>query len=145
VEAIPSLQPVNALPAFFGTSMYQHYLTPGEIVVVVSQRGNAGMLFQAETDFYFRIDGGFINASLSRVDALPLPVANMGDLTPANVMNFEAYVLASGVGAIIVERAWSEKWMYNFGQLGMKAVTVGGVTIYDTRSVKLPTNHPKAS
>jgi hypothetical protein len=144
-EAIPSLQPVNALPAFISDGMYRQYLTPGEIVVVVSHRGNAGMLFQAETGFYFRIDGGFINASLSRVDALPLPVANMGDLTPANVMNFEAYLQASGVGAIIVERAWSEQWMYNFGLIGLKAVTVGGVTIYGTKSVTLPTDHPKAT
>ena len=80
--AIPSLQPTNALPAFFTDGLYQRYLTPGEIVVVVSHRGNAGMLFQADTDFYFRIDGGFINASLSRVDALPLPVAAISSPHP---------------------------------------------------------------
>jgi hypothetical protein len=143
-QAIHSLRPVNALPAFFRSGQYQSYLKPGEIVVVVSRRGNAGMLFQAETGFYFRIAGGFINASLSEVNALPPPVAAVADLTPANVMNFKDYILASGVGAIIVERAWSEKWMYNFGLLGMKPVTVGGVTIYDTKSIKLPTDHPKA-
>jgi hypothetical protein len=143
--AIPALQPTNAPPAFFSDGLYRRYLTPGEIVVVVSQRGNAGMLFQAETDFYFRIDGGFINASLSQVDALPLPVAAVNDLTPASKLGFESYIQESGVGAIIVERAWSEEWMYNFGQLGLKGVTVGGVTIYDTRSVTAPTDHPKAS
>jgi hypothetical protein len=142
--SVPPRQPVNALPAFFSDGLYQRYLTPGEIVVVVSRRGNAGMLFQAETGFYFRIDGGFINASLSRVDALPPPVAAVSDLTPASEMNFKTYVQASGVGAIIVERAWSEPWMYNFGLLGMKAVTVGGVTIYDTKSVTLPADHPNA-
>jgi hypothetical protein len=143
-EAIPGLQPVNAVPAFFSDGTYRHYLKPGEIIAVVSRRGNAGMLFQAETDFYFRIAGGFINASLSQVNALPPPVEAMNDLTPANVMNFKSYILASGVGAIIVERAWSEKWMYNFGRIGMKPVTVGGVTIYDTSSVKLPTDQPNA-
>jgi hypothetical protein len=142
--AIPSLQPTNAPPAFFSDGLYRRYLTPGEIVVIVSHRGNAGMLFQAETGFYFRIDGGFINASLSRVDALPLPVAALSDLTPANKLGFEAYIQDSGVGAIIVERAWSEEWMYNFGQLGLKSTTVGGVTIYDTKNVAPPTDHPKA-
>jgi hypothetical protein len=142
--AIPSLQPTNALPAFFSEGLYQRYLTPGEIVVIVSHRGNAGMLFQADTGFYFRIDGGFINASLSRIDALPLPVAAVSSLTPANKLGFEEYIQASGVGAIIVERAWSEQWMYNFADIGLKGVTVGGVTIYDTKGVKPPTDHPKA-
>jgi hypothetical protein len=142
--AIPSLQPTNALPAFFSEGLYRRYLTPGEIVVIVSHRGNAGMLVQADTGFYFRIDGGFINASLSRIDALPLPVAAVSSLTPANKLGFEEYVEASGVGAIIVERAWSEEWMYNFADLGLKGITVGGVTIYDTKGVRAPTDHPKA-
>jgi hypothetical protein len=142
--AIPSLQPTNALPAFISGGLYRRYLTPGEIVVIVSHRGNAGMLFQADTGFYFRIDGGFINASLSRVDALPVPVAAVSSLTPANKLGFEEYIEASGVGAIIVERAWSEEWMYNFADLGLKGITVGGVTIYDTKGVRAPTDHPKA-
>src|SRR3984957_1567539 len=49
--AIASLQPTNALPAFFSDGLYRRYLTQGEIVVVVSHRGNAGMLFQAQTGF----------------------------------------------------------------------------------------------
>ena len=142
--AIPSLQPANALPAFFSEGLYRRYLAPGEIVVVVSHRGNAAMLFQADTGFYFRIDGGFINASLSRVDALPPPVAAVSDLTPVNKLGFEEYIRNSGVGAIIVERAWSEEWMYNFADLGLKGVTVGGVTIYDTGNVKPPANDPQA-
>jgi len=136
--AIPSLQPANALPAFFSEGLYRRYLTPGEIVVVVSHRGNAAMLFQADTGFYFRIDGGFINASLSRVDALPPPVAAISVLTPANKLGFQQYIQTSGVGAIIVERAWSEEWMYNFADLGLKGVNVGGVTIYDTGNLKPP-------
>jgi hypothetical protein len=142
--AIPSLQPVNALPAFFSEGLYRRYLAPGEIVVVVSHRGNAAMLFQADTDYYFRIDGGFINASLSRVDALPPVVAAISELTPANKLAFQEYIQDSGVGAIIVERAWSEEWMYHFADLGLKGVTVGGVTIYDTGNLKPPTDHAKA-
>jgi hypothetical protein len=143
--AIPSLQPANALPAFFSQGRYRRYLAPGEIVVIVSHRGNAAMLFQASTGFDFRIDGGFINASLSRVDALPLPVAAVSVLTPASKAGFEEYIHDSGVGAIIVERAWSEEWMYHFADLGLKGVTVGGVTIYDTKNLAPPpTDHPKA-
>ena len=111
--AIPSLQPANQLPAFFTDGLYRQYLSPGEIVVIVSHRGNAGMLFQADTGFYFRIAGGFINASLSRVDALPPPVAAVSDLTPVTA-RLREYIRNSGVGAIIVEQAWSEEWMCIF-------------------------------
>jgi hypothetical protein len=129
---IASLRPVDALPAFITDGLYRRYLSPGETVVVISQRGNAGILFQAYTDFYFRIAGGFFNAT--PVDALPQPVASLSDPTKAREQEFGAYVHAAGVGAIIVEQAWSEKWMYIFGTLGMRGVSVGGVTVYPTNS-----------
>ena len=132
--AVPSLQPTNALPAFITDGLYRRYLKPGETVVVLSHRGNAGMLFQADTGFYFRNAGGFINASLNGGNALPLPVAQLSDPSPAREREFSRYVHQAGVGAIIVERAWSEKWMYIFGDLGWRATTVGGVTVYDNGS-----------
>lgn len=131
-RAVPSLPLTNAIPAFFATGAYRRYLRPGEIVAVVSRRGNAGMLFQAYTGFYFRIAGGFINASLTQVDALPAAVESLKDPNESARRQFDAYVSAAGVGAVIVERAWSEKWMYNFGQVGLHGTTVGGVTIYRT-------------
>ena len=132
--AVPSLQATDAMPAFFTDGLYRRYLKPGETVVVVSHRGNAGMLFQADTGFYFRIGGGFINASLTSVSALPPPVAQLSDPNPARERGFFSYLRHARVGAIIVERAWSERWMYVFGKLGMRGTTVGGVTVYDTSS-----------
>jgi hypothetical protein len=128
--------PTNTLPAFFTQGSYKRYIKPGEIVVVVSHRGNAGMLFQAYTDFYFRIDGGFINASLSREDALPLPVADLSFPNPVRKQAFEDYVRASKIGAVIVEDAWSEKWVNVFQDLGMTPVHTGGVTVYQTSQLK---------
>ena len=130
--AVPGLQATNALPAFITDGLYRTYLTPGETVLVLSHRGNAGMLFQAYTDFYFRLAGGFINASLNDVSGLPLPVRLLSDPNPAREQAFFSYVNAAGVGAIIVERAWSEKWMYVFGTLGLRGTTAGGVTVYRT-------------
>jgi hypothetical protein len=130
--AVPSLQATDALPAFITDDLYRRYLKPGETVVVLSHRGNAGMLFQADADFYFRNAGGFINASLNSTSALPRPVALLADPSPANERRFLSYVRTAGVGAVIVERAWSEKWMYIFGKLGMRGTTVGGVTVYRT-------------
>jgi hypothetical protein len=136
--ALPSLKMTNSIPPFFTDGSYKKYVQPGQTVVVISHRGNAGMLFQAYTGFYFKIAGGFINASLSSVDALPQPVALLSHLTKEREKGFEAYVRKDHISDIIVERAWSEKWMFNFGKdLGMKSHTVGGVTIYSTSVIKI--------
>jgi hypothetical protein len=130
--AIPGQTPTDDLPPFFADGLYQKYIKPGETVVIVSHRGNAGMLFQADTGFYFNIAGGFINASLSRSDALPVPVAMLSYPTRARADAFRAYIKSAKIGAVIVEQAWSENWMYVFGKIGLKSTSVGGVTIYQT-------------
>jgi hypothetical protein len=135
-QAMPSLGLPTQIPPFFTDGAYKEYLHRGEIVVIISRRGNAGMLFQADTNFYFKIDGGFINASLSNVNAIPEPVADMSFPTPLRDSAFEEYIRSARVGAIIVEQAWSAAWMYNYDRVGMKPISVGGVTIYQTSTMK---------
>jgi hypothetical protein len=131
--ALPSPARSDQIPAFFTDGSYRQYIKPGETVVILSHRGNAGMLFQAYTGFYFNIAGGFINASLSREDALPLPVALLSHPTRPREAAFKAYVKSAKIGALVVERTWSEHWMYVFGKLGLKTTTVGGVAIFQTQ------------
>ena len=94
--------------------------------------GNAGMLFQADTDFYLRIAGGFINASFTDSSGLPAPVALLRHPSQDRERRFLAYVHRAGVGAILVERAWSAPWMNVFSRMGLTGTSVGGVTIYRT-------------
>jgi hypothetical protein len=128
--AAAAMRPTNELPAFITDGLYKRYLKPGEIVVVVSDRGNAGMLFQASAGFYFRVAGGFINASMSRVSALPRPVELLTHPTRARGKGFDNYVHAAGVGAVIVEQGWAEPWTKVFDHLGLPKTSVGGVIIY---------------
>jgi hypothetical protein len=109
--------------------MYQRYLRQGEIVVILTQRGNGGMLFQAASGFFFRIAGGYINASLTPTNALPHPVTLLAHPSKAAIRLFDDYARSSGLGAIVVEQAWEEPWM-NLSKLGMRGASVGGVTIY---------------
>lgn len=136
VQALPSVPLTDEIPMFFTKGIYKKYIKPGETVVVLSHRGNAAMMFQAYTGFYFKIAGGFINASLSAEDALPIQVYDLSYLPPSEgpqrVAAFKAYVKKAHIGAIIVERAWSQEWYYAFSKntIDYKPVTVGGVTIY---------------
>jgi hypothetical protein len=137
VQAIPSLPPTDQIPAFFTQGTYKQYIRPGENVVIVSHRGNAAMLFQAYTGFYFNVAGGFINASLSCENALPTVVADLsflpGKVGTQRIAAFKAYVKSAHIGAVIVESAWSDTRMYHFGMkaFGLEPpITVGGVTLY---------------
>jgi hypothetical protein len=133
-QAPATMHAADPLPAFITDGLYRRYLRPGETVVIVTFRGNAGMLFQADADFYFRIAGGFINDSLTiRQDALPAPVGDLGDATPARIRQFNSYVRSAGIGAVIVEQAWAQPWMLTvFREAGLHGTSVGGVTIYPT-------------
>ena len=125
----PTMHAANQLPAFITDGMYRRYLHASEIVVVLTYRGNAGMLFQAASGFYFRIAGGYINASLTPVNAVPHPVTLLANPSGAAIRLFDDYARSSGLGAIVVEQAWEEPWM-NLARLGMRGTSVGGVTIY---------------
>jgi hypothetical protein len=124
--------PAGALPAFITDGLYRQYLKPGEIVVVVSKRGNAGMLFQADAGFYFRIAGGYINMSLSQDD--PQAVVALTHPTRDTEGQFQSYVREAGVGAILVEQTWAEPWMSVFGRMGLRGTSAGGVTLYPISS-----------
>jgi hypothetical protein len=130
--ASAAVRPTNALPAFISSGLYRDYVRPGETVVVVSDRGNAGMLFQADTNFYMRIAGGFINRTFSGSTGLPAPVIQLRHPTAARERQFRAYVRQAGVGAILVERAWEAHWMHIFSRMGLRGTLVGGVIVYRT-------------
>jgi hypothetical protein len=125
-----AMRPANQLPAFLTQGMYRRYLRPGEIVVVLTHRGNAGMLFQADANFYFRIAGGFINASLTPVNAIPHALTLVAHPNETANDMLEAYLRSAGVGAILVEQAWEDTWMRNLGNFGLHGSSAGGVTVY---------------
>jgi hypothetical protein len=127
-----SVAPRTNVPAFISSGQYRQNLTPGEIVVVVSGVGNAGMLWQAHSDFYFRIAGGFINAGLSHRTDLPLAVQDLTDATPANVASFEQFVKADHVGAILLDANNKPPWTGIFNRVGLIGHRFGNVIVYPT-------------
>jgi hypothetical protein len=103
-------------------------------VVVSTVHGNAGMLWQADTDFYTRIAGGFLNAAIAHGSDLPAAVANLGNvpLTGQQMQRFRSYVRRAKISAILVEAGSAPSWNAAFRQLGLHGQQVGGVTLYRT-------------
>jgi hypothetical protein len=129
VPALPLVRHTT-VPAFISTGQYQEQLAPNEIVVVVSDVGNAGMLWQAESGFYMRVAGGFLNAGVSHRTDLPRPVQNLSHATPTRVARFEAFLRASKIGAIVLDARRAPAWAGIFAKIGLTGHSVGGVVVY---------------
>jgi hypothetical protein len=126
------VSPHTTVPRFISTGQYRRQLSPGEVVVVVSQVGNAGMLWQAQSDFYMRIAGGYFTEGISHRTDLPLPVQHLSAATPARVAQFERFVKANHVGAILLEAGHEPPWVGIFRKIGLVGHATGGVIVYRT-------------
>jgi len=128
--SVIDVAPHSTVPSYIAGGSYRHQLTPGETVVVVSEIGNAGMLWQADTNFYFRLAGGYLNQSITRRTDLPRPVQQLAHATPAYVREFEAWVKKDNIGAIMLDRSHEPKWVGIFWRMGLKGHIYSQVIVY---------------
>jgi hypothetical protein len=116
-------------PAFITAGEYRHYLKPGETVLVESDRGNAGMLWQAQTDFYMRLAGGFINAAI-KTD-VPTVVVSLQHRMLVSTVDFEHALYEDKIGAILVEQDMAPGWTQLLPRVGLTGKAIGGVIVYE--------------
>jgi hypothetical protein len=119
------------VPTFISAGQYRRQLWPGEVVVVVSNVGNAGMLWQAQSDFYMKIAGGYVNQGIGHGD-LPRPMKYLYSPNLYRVTRFEDFIEASHVGAILVDAADAPSWVPLFRMIGLVGHLTGGVEVYPT-------------
>ncbi len=124
--------PRSTVPTFISSGRYQRELSRGETVVVVSQIGNAGMLWQAQSDYYLRIDGGYINQAITRGSDLPDAVQDLAHATPVTIAQFEKFVKADHVGAILLDARHEPLWVGIFRRIGLDGHLNGDVIVYPT-------------
>lgn len=133
-----SVRQAPGVPPFITTGQYRNYLPPGSTVVVIATHtGNAGLLWQADTDFYFRVAGGFLNEAIVQ-SAYPLPVIELlsHGVNPPDVAQFRAFIKAANVSAILVQQGSSRLWHLVFARLlHMRHTYVGGVMLYRTSQI----------
>jgi hypothetical protein len=132
----PAGDPHGDVPTFISTGQYRRDLSPGETVAVVSNVGNAGMLWQAETNFYFRLAGGYINAAITPRTDLPWQIQELAHTSNKNAQSyyqdFRNYVVQGHVGAILVQRESEPRWIGILRKFGLHGHVIGGVLVYST-------------
>jgi len=128
--------PHSTAPIFVTSPAYRSQLKAGEIVVVVSRIGNAGMLWQADTNFYTRLAGGYINQAINTRTDLPKQVQDLAHATPQLVAQFEAYIRQKGIGAVLVDIEHEPQWVGIFRKVGLQGHRIGNVLIFPTNGCR---------
>ena len=93
-------------PAFFTSGGYSRYIKPGQIAVVVPYgwTGNS-MLWQAQSDMYFRMAGGYTGMPPAEFQQWPAMVALFnGTYLPDPEPQIKAFLAAHQVTAVFADR-----------------------------------------
>ncbi|MGA9722857.1 MAG: hypothetical protein WBQ86_10400 [Candidatus Binatus sp.] len=127
----------NESPEFFTTDIFKQYVRPNENVVVLPY-GVTGysMLWQAETDMYYRMAGGYV--SVSPPDAfLAWPITNYflhKDAIPDAEEQLKAFLATHDVHTVLITEHVTEQvwplWKPLLDSLGTSPQNAGGVYIY---------------
>jgi hypothetical protein len=127
-------------PRFFASGAYRRYLTLGEIALVVPYgwTGNS-MLWQAQTDMYFRLPGAWTGPPPAEFERWPAMVALFnGNYLPEPELQLKAFLASHQVTAVLVDvRARDssdprrrEEYRTVLTALGPPAAEDGGMLIY---------------
>jgi hypothetical protein len=122
------------VPSFFDSGQYTRYLRPGDNVLILpfgSEGSNAGMLWQAQSNFYFNTTDWF--GMVAPPDASRWPI--MASLhSGRNILDFpeqlDGFLGAHQIKAIIVDSRVSERWPEMLANVGLTAVAADGILFY---------------
>jgi hypothetical protein len=118
-------------PGFFTTHEYRSVLTRGETVLILpfGQLGDS-MLWQADTDMWFRLAGGYINPVYpADYERDPLFPALFRNARP-DPQTLRSFLDRRHVGAVIVDPEIPQRWPEALAALGLKRMSLGGVWFY---------------
>jgi hypothetical protein len=121
-------------PAFFSSGSYQRVLERSATVLVLPDRGNVGMLWQAQADMGVRLAGGFVGATLTPHFGQPAPISDVagGVITPDRARRFRTFLHRARVDAILVDLGLPGRWPAILAKLGYSGRVMGGVLVYRT-------------
>lgn len=123
-------------PTFFSTDIYKRYLRQGEIVMPIpfaSAIGGTSLLWQAQTDMYFRLASGDWGPPPPSYYRLPIVKEMLAKrpVSPQAPQQLRAFLVQHDVSTVIVDPTQPGPWPRILVQAGWEAkVTVGGVTLY---------------
>jgi len=136
----PNLAPLRSIvrdvriPRFFRHDDYRRYLARNDNVLVLpyAQQGEDGLLWQIQTDFYFRL-------AAARLDHIPpeftgwpvMSTLETGDEIMNFTEQFKAFLSAHEVKAVIIDPRAGGPWQRLLSEAGLAPLHTGGVIFYE--------------
>jgi hypothetical protein len=121
------------IPTFFSDGQYRQTLKPEDNVIVLPY-GHLGysMLWQAQSDMYFRMAGGYVTAYIPITFARS-PMVRMfysGQPEPGFTKELLAFCAAHAVQGVILANGAQKNWDSALANTGWERLQVGGVIMY---------------
>jgi hypothetical protein len=125
-------------PEFFGTPLFTRYLDRNEVVLVLPNSANGNeMLWQAQTDMYFRMAGGWIGGIPPEfAEEGTVELFQPGQITLERGERLKGFLNRYGIRSVIVNASDSDRWPDLNLVLGISPVRVGGVMFYRSPAIK---------
>jgi hypothetical protein len=121
------------IPPFFSDGTYRRYLTSGETIVALpyAYQGNS-MLWQALSQMYFSMAGGWVNVPPSEFTRWPIvgKFFDFANQVTAPEMQLKAFLGAHGVTTIVLTPGIGRPWRPLLSRLDSTSTAVGGVELY---------------
>jgi hypothetical protein len=133
IAGLYGVPPTN--PRFFSTSMYSHYLTKGETVLMLPFGVNdVSMLWQAETGFSFYMPEGYVSGVVPAPFSAQPTVGQLVANTPPSAPALKEFIMEHVVSHVVVDPVAASPWPGILAQLGLHGRSVGGVILYTVPS-----------
>lgn len=137
------------IPVFFTQGMYKHFLQRNENVLVLPMdAGGKSILWQAESNFYFRIAGGYLGPPPPQLESNPVVRTCLYGMPPANAAAaLRQFIRRSHIGAIITSTAQSSG-LQCLSIPCVHRIDIGGVDLYQLRlwsQPQIPFTHRRAA
>lgn len=120
------------IPRFFGSQEYKRYLAKDDNVLVLPYaQTEDGLLWQVQTDFYFRLAAARFTLPPPEFSAWPVLITlDTGVEIMDFAEQFKAFLGANQVKAIIVDPRAAQPWEGLLSEAGMTPLAVDGVLFY---------------
>jgi hypothetical protein len=140
ISVLPDAVPESpATLPFFSQRTYRDYLLPDETVAVLPFAFNGeAMKWQAQSNFFFRVAGGYFSVIPQEYTAWPIVPALLYEepYIPDYGDQFKAFLAAHGVSAIIVAETDYVLYARLCATLGVAPLHIGGVVLFRLNSAR---------
>ena len=149
-SVLPTAVPAaNVTLPFFTQRIYRTYLSSDETVMFLPFGYNGdSMRWQAQSNFFFRLAGGYLSLIPPEYQGWPIVTALLAEkpYIPGFGDQFKAFLMAHGVGAVIVPETEYAPYERLCATLAVTPVDAGGALLFRLQPERLaPFNHANAA